>query len=176
MIRDKTQQQFQFEFALRILATIREVIRIKFDISLSEVSVGRLMKRLGFSPQRPLYRAWQQNPVQVQHWQEKANPKIAKRANREGAAVMFADEAEVCSDFHAGTIWSPVGQTPVVKATGARYGLNMISPIPAQNQFRIMVVDRSVNATVSCGFLQKLIKGVDRKIFLVVDGHPAHKE
>ena len=60
--------------------------------------------------------------------------------------------------------------------TGARYGLNMISPIPAQNQFRIMVVDRSVNATVSCGFLQKLIKGVDRKIFLVVDGHPAHKE
>ena len=175
MIREKTPQQFKFQFALWTLSIIREVIKQKFEINLSEVSVGRLMKRLGFSPQRPLYRAWQQDPVLVQQWQDKVYPKIARRAKREGALVMFADEAGIRSDFHAGTTWSPLGQTPVVRATGARYGLNMISAVSAQGQFRFMVVDGSVNATVFCGFLQKLMTGMDRKIFLVVDGHPAHR-
>src|SRR5574337_1800748 len=98
MIRDKTPQQFKFEYALWTLALIRELISRQFDVRLSEVSVGRLMKRLGFSPQRPLYRAWQQNPELVRSWQETEYPKIAVRAKKEGALIFFADEAGVRSD------------------------------------------------------------------------------
>jgi transposase len=175
MIRDKTPQQFKFDYALWTLSMIRDLIAMQFEVKLSEVSVGRLMKRLGFSPQRPLYRAWQQNPELVQSWQENDYPKIAKRAKKEGALIFFADEAGIRSDNHAGTTWAPVGQTPVVKATGARFGFNMLSAVNSMGHFRFMTVEGTVTATVFREFLKRLIAGMDRKIFLIVDGHPTHK-
>ena len=71
--------------------------------------------------------------------------------------------------------WAPVRQTPVVKATGARYGLNMLSAVNALGHFRFMTVEGRVNAGVFRDFLNRLITGMERKIFLIVDGHPAHK-
>jgi transposase len=175
LIREQTPLQLKFEFALWTLAIIRELIRREFDVRLSEVSVGRLMKRLGFSAQRPLYRAWQQDGALVERWQAEDYPKIAARAKREKALIFFADESGIRSDHHAGTTWAPVGKTPVVKATGARYGFNMISAVNSLGQFRFMTVEGSVNATVFKQFLARLITGVDQKIFLIVDGHPAHR-
>ena len=175
LIRDDTPQQYRFEFALWTLAIIRELIQRRFGVSLSEASVGRLMKRPGFTPQRPLYRAWQQDEEWVAQWREQEFPKIAARAKREGTVVLFADESGIRSDHHAGTTWAPEGCTPVVKATGARYGLNMLSAISATGQLRFMTVEGRVNGAVFRDFLGRLITGVDRKIFLIVDGHPAHK-
>jgi len=175
IIREKSPLQLKFPYALWTLAMIRELIRQKFSISLSEVSVGRLMRRLGFSPQRPLYRAWQQNPALVENWRSEEYPKIAARAKREGALIFFADESAIRSDYHAGTTWSPTGKTPVVKATGARFSVNMLSAVNAQGGFRFMTVEGRVNAGVFRDFLKRLITGMDRKVFLIVDGHPAHK-
>lgn len=175
IVRTKNPLQLNFEFALWTLAMIRELIRRDFAVSLSEVSVGRLMRRLGFSPQRPLYRAWQQDPALVERWRAEDYPKIAARAKREGALIYFADESGIRSDHHAGTTWAQVGQTPVVKATGARYGLNMLSAVNALGHFRFMTVEGRVNASVFRDFLKRLITGMERKIFLIVDGHPAHK-
>lgn len=175
MVRDKTPQQLKFEYALWTLAIIREVIRREFGVSLSEVSVGRVMKRIGFTPQRPLYRAWQQNPQLVDEWRTHQYPEIAACAKREGALIFFADESGIRSDYHAGTTWAPMGETPVVKATGARFSLNMLSAVSAMGHFRFMIVDGRVNGGVFRDFLKRLITGMDRKIFLIVDGHPAHK-
>jgi transposase len=175
IIRTKNPLQLKFEFALWTLKTIRELIRRDFNVRLSEVSVGRMMKRLGFTPQRPLYRAWQQDPVLVEEWREKVYPKIAARAKREKALIFFADESGIRSDYHAGTTWGPKGKTPVVTSTGARFGLNMLSAVNALGHFRFMTIEGRLNATVFRDFLSRLIKGVDRKIFLIVDGHPAHK-
>ncbi len=175
IVREKNPLQLKFEYALWTLAMIRQLILKKFGVRLSEVSVGRLMKRLGFSAQRPLYRAWQQDKALVENWRDKEYPKIAKRAKREGAMIFFADEAGIRSDHHAGTTWAPVGQTPTVTATGARYSLNMLSAVNAQGHFRFMTVEGAVNATVFREFLKRLITGMTRKIFLIVDGHPMHK-
>lgn len=175
IVRTKNPLQLDFEFALWTLAMIRELIRRQFGVRLSEVSVGRLMKRLGFTPQRPLYRAWQQDPELVERWREEEYPRIAARAKREKALIFFADESGVRSDYHAGTSWSPKGQTPIVKATGARFSLNMLSAVNALGHFRFMTVEGRVTATVFRDFLKRLITGMDRKIFLIVDGHPTHK-
>ena len=61
-------RQLRFVFALWTRAMIRELIRREFGVRLSEVSVGRLLGKLGLSPQRPLYRAYQQNPEAVARW------------------------------------------------------------------------------------------------------------
>jgi transposase len=165
----------QFEYALWTLAIIREVIRRQFGVRLSEVSVGRLMKRLGFTPQRPLYRAWQQDPILVERWRTEEYPAIAAKTKREGAVIFFADESGVRSDAHAGTTWGLKGATPVVKTTGARFGFNMLSAVSARGQLRFMIVERRVTAAVFCEFLRRLLQGMTRKIVLIVDGHPTHK-
>ncbi|MGB5775969.1 MAG: IS630 family transposase [Sedimenticolaceae bacterium] len=175
IVRTKNPLQLDFEFALWTLAMIRELIKREFDVRLSEVSVGRLMKRLGFTPQRPLYRAWQQDPARVEQWRKEEFPKIAARAKREKGLIFFADESGLRSDHHAGTSWSPRGQTPIVKATGARFSLNMLSAVNALGHFRFMTVEGRVNATVFRDFLKRLMTGMERKIFLIVDGHPTHK-
>lgn len=157
------------------MAIIREVIRRTCGVRLSEVSVGRLMKRLGFTPQRPLYRAWQQDPLLVERWRREDYPAIAAKAKRERAAIFFADESGVRSDAHAGTAWGLKRTTPVVKTTGARFGFNMISAVNAKGQCRFMIVECRVTAVVFCEFLRRLLQDVTRKIVLIVDGHPTHK-
>ena len=175
IVRTKNPLQLQFEYALWTLAMIRELIRREFGVKLSEVSVGRLMKRLGFTPQRPLYRAWQQDPETVAHWQKAQYPQLAARAKREKALIFFADESGIRSDYHAGTTWAVRGKTPVVKATGRRFSLNMLSAVNALGHFRFMTVEGGVTATVFREFLKRLITGMDRKVILIVDGHPTHR-
>jgi transposase len=105
IIREKNPLQLKFDYALWTLAIIRELIARRFKVKLSEVSVGRMMKRLGFSAQRPLYRAWQQDPALVQSWHDQEYPKIAARAKKEKALIFFADEFGIRSDHHAATTW-----------------------------------------------------------------------
>jgi len=175
ILHTKNPLQLKFEYALWTVSMIRRLIRDEFGVRLSDVSVGRLLKRLGFTPQRPMYRAWQQDAELVEAWRDREFPALARRAKRENALIFFADESGIRSDHHAGTTWAPKGQTPLVKATGARYSMNLISAINNQGHFRFMTVDGSVTARVFRDFLKRLIAGVDRKIVLVVDGHPTHR-
>jgi transposase len=79
------------------------------------------------------------------------------------------------SDYHGGTTWAPVGQTPVVRSTGARYRYNMLSAINNKGELRFMLTTRGVNTTVFIEFLQRLMRYAQRPIFLIVDGHPTHR-
>src|SRR5512134_2339600 len=81
---------------------VRDLVRREFGVALSVVSVGRLLRKLGLSPQRPLWRAYQQNPEAVDRWKREQFPAIREQAAAAGATIWFADEAGVRSDYHAG--------------------------------------------------------------------------
>ncbi len=134
LIAGRDPRQMQFEFALWTREMVREVIRREFGVALSVVSVGRLLRKLGMSPQRPLHRAYQQDPEAVERWKKETYPAIRAAAEAAGAVIYFADEAGIRSDYHAGTTWPPAGQTPQVKNTGARYSVNMISVVSARER------------------------------------------
>jgi transposase len=167
--------QLQFEFALWTRAMVQELIWCQFKVKLSLVSVGRLLKKLGLSPQKPLRRAYQQDAARVQQWLDVEYPKIKALARKVGADIYFGDEASVRSDYHSGTTWAPKGQTPVVKTTGARFSVNMISAINPRGVLRFMTIDGRLNADKFIEFLKRLIYNADRPTFLIVDGHPSHK-
>jgi transposase len=167
--------QFSFEFALWTRDMVRQVIRREFKVALSVVSVGRLLRTMGLSPQRPLYRAYQQNPEAVERWKEEQFPAIRKQAKAEGATIYVADEAGIRSDYHAGTTWAPVGQTPVVKATGARHSLNMISAGTAQGLLRFATYTGSFTGARFIEFCRTLMADAEGPVYLVVDGHPTHR-
>ncbi|MGD9710338.1 MAG: IS630 family transposase [Halothiobacillaceae bacterium] len=174
-VRDNTPQQFKFEFGLWTLTLIRHLINRQLKKELSVSSVHRLMKILGFSAQKPLYQAWQQDPVLVRTWETETYPAIRAEAKRVGATIYFADESGLRSDYHTGTTWAPQGQTPVVEATGRRFSLNMISAVSPRGDFRFMLHEGSVDAKVFLEFLKRLMIGADKPVFVIVDGHPIHK-
>jgi transposase len=171
----KNPMQMKFTFALWTARMIGEVIRKQFGVTLSKASVCRLLIQLGLTPQRPVWRAYQQKPEAVQRWLRTEFPRIRKLARTVKAQVFFGDEAGIRSDHHAGTTWAAKGQTPIVSSTGARFGMNMISAVSAQGEFRFMIVPGRVNAGEFVNFIKRLLVGAEGMIFLIVDGHPAHK-
>jgi len=174
-ITTQTPIQLKFEFALWTRSMIRQVIRDEFNIKLSDVSVERLLRKLGLSPQKNLRRAYQRDEVKVTAWQWNAYPEIRKLAKKEKAIIYLGDEASVRSDYHSGTTWAPVGQTLVVETTGARFSVNMISAISEKDKLRFMTFNGKMNADKFIEFLERLIYKASRPTFLILDGHPVHK-
>lgn len=174
-VTGKNPLQLGFSFALWTRAMIRALIGKKCGVRLSLVSVGRLLGQLGLSCQKPLWRAYQQDGSRVEQWLKREYPRIRALAKRGKAEIFFEDESGVRSDFHSGSTWAVRGETPVVKVTGQRFSLNMISAISPRGALRFMVVKGGVGAAVFIRFLKRLIHGATRRIFLIVDGHPAHR-
>jgi transposase len=174
LIVHKDPRQLSFEFGLWTREMIQELIRREFDIKLSLSSAGRLLRTIGLSAQRPLHRAYEQDPDAVRRWKTEEFPAIRAAAKKDGATIYFADEAGIRSDYHAGTTWSPVGRTPVVRNTGARYSVNMLSAVSAQGELRFMVHDGKVNSQVLSGFCKRLLRDADTPVYLIVDGYSCH--
>lgn len=167
--------QWKFPFALWTLKLVAKLIHQELGIRLSRWSVSRLLRQLGLSPQRPLFRAQQQDAERVARWKAEVFPEIRRKAEQCNGAVYFLDESAVRSDHHAGTTWSPKGKTPVVRTTGARFSLNIIGAISPQGEFRFMLYEKSMNAQRFIEFLKRLLNDEPRPIFLIVDGHPVHR-
>lgn len=174
-VRENTPNQLNFEFGLWTLRLIGELIKRQFDVSLSLPTLGKVMALLGFSAQRPLHRAYEQDATLVQAWIDDELPRLRRRAKAKGARVLFADEASMRTDYHAGTTWAPRGCTPVVKATGSRVSVNMISAVSSMGELQFMLIEGRGTAEVFKRFLEQLMHAAKTPIILVVDGHSIHK-
>ena len=168
-------RQYKFPFALWTRNAIATLLYRRYGVRLSANSVGRLLAQLGITPQKPLWRAYQQDPERVRQWIQAEYPAIARQAQQERAEIWFGDESGVRSDYHAGTTWAARGKTPVVRTTGARYRLNMLSAVNRRGKMRFMIEAKGLNADVMCRFLDRLMAGQKRRVFLILDGHPIHK-
>lgn len=78
------------------------------------------------------------------------------------------------SQHQAGTTYAPKGKTPVLQRSGKRFSLNLISAISNQGKMVFMIVEGSFKAAVFIRFLQKLLRSVAAKVFLIADRHPVH--
>lgn len=121
LVNGKDLRAYTFGMALWTRQLIRDLIYARRDKWLSMTTVGRMLGNLDMSPQRLLYRTWKEDPERVERWKREEYPQIKARAREEGGTILFADEASVRADYHAGTTWAPVGQTPVVTGPAVRH-------------------------------------------------------
>lgn len=174
-LRDSRPEQLKLPFYLWTRDAVVELIKRRFDVRISRWTAGRYLKKWGFTPQKPVRRAWEQNGAAVERWLKEEYPAIQRQAKKEGALLYWGDEMGLRSDHSAGRSFSPKGQTPVITGTGQRFRCNMISAITNQGNLSFMVFRESFTVAVFLRFLRRLIRQSDRKVYLIVDGHPVHR-
>jgi transposase len=175
LIEDRHPEQLHLPFALWTREAVGDLIRERFGIDLSVWTVGRHLKRWGFTPQKPLRRAYERDPVAVKRWMEQEYPAIATRAKAEKGRVYWGDEMGMRSDHQVGRSYGRKGKTPAIAGTGQRFGCNMVSALTNRGQLSWMVFRERFTAPVFIEFLRRLVKHAGRKVFLIVDGHPVHR-
>ena len=172
---DHHPEQLKLPFYLWTREAVGLLSKRRFGLQLSVWTVGRYLQRWGFTPQKPARRAWEQNPEQVQQWLEKEYPRIRRQAQREKAQIYWGAEMGLRSDHAMGRSSGLKGQTPVLLATGQRFGGNMLSAITNQGRFNFMVFKERFTAPVFLEFLRRLLRQSDRRVYLIIDRHPVHR-
>ena len=175
LITDRHPDQLKLPFYLWTRQAVGQLIEQRFGIRYSVYQVGRYLKQWGFTVQKPGRKAFEQCSREVQNWLENEYPIIKRQAKAENAEIQWCDEMGVRSDAASARCFSPKGQTPIVLGPGKRFGCNMISSISNRGTLRFMIFTDQFNSDVMLRFLKRLLKQMERKVFLIVDSHPVHR-
>ena len=175
MIIDKRPEQLKMDFHLWSRAAVGQLIEQEFGIKLQVRSIGKYLTRWGFTPQKPIKRAYEQSPAAVQAWLEGEYPAIEQRARSEGGEIHWGDETALVNTDVRARSYAPVGKTPVTMAVGGtRQKLSMIATVTNQGKTRWMIIDEAFDAEKLIEFSQALIKDAGKKVFLVLDNLRVH--
>jgi transposase len=174
LIADKTPDQLKMPYALWSRAAVAELIEQRFGLKLKVRTMGMYLQRWGFTPQKPMRKAYEQSPAAVKKWLDEDYPALAQRARAEGAEIHWGDESLLRSDDVRGRSYAPRGETPVVRVPNKRHGLSIISTVTNKGQMRWRIFDGALNSTILIDFFKRLIKGQKKKVFLILDNLRVH--
>jgi len=166
--------QYQFDFCLWTLNVLRALIERELGIKLSKSAVCRLLGHLGLSPQRPIYKSYKQDPRKIEQYLAETFPEAVAKAKRLGATLFFVDEAALRSDAHRGLTWGKKGETPVVRNSGGRFGLSVISAVSPRGDLRFSFIEDGMNSKEFIGFLKKLQRDAGKPILVITDNAKYH--
>ncbi len=168
-------EQLKLEFALWSRAAVLQLVKQEYDIELPIRTMGEYLKRWGFTPQKPITKAYEQRPEAVKKWLDDEYPGIAHKAKAQGAEIHWGDETGVVNTDVRGRGYQPKGQTPVAYAVGGqRQKLSMISTVTNQGKTRWMIIDEAFNSDKLIAFLEALVKDAGKKVFLILDNLRVH--
>lgn len=171
---DASPHQMKLDFALWTSKAIRALVWDMWRVQIAPRTLRTYMRRWGFTPQKPVLRAYERNPEKVQRWLDTDYPAIQAKAKAHGAAIFWADETGVCNEPQHGRGYAPKGKTPVLEHSTKRYRINMISALDNRGKVRFMLYKESMTARVLLRFFKRLIKDVKRKVFVILDNLRVH--
>lgn len=174
-INGKDPRQYGLDFGLWTRQIAAKLIEQKFGVHLGVTAVGRLLARLGLTPQKPLQRAYQRNPEAIERWQRETYPGIAAAAKASGADIYFWDESGFRADTVHGKTWAPKGKTPVIHRPGQRQSISAASAVNAKGGFWFATYHGALDGQLFIELLKRMMKGRKKPVHLIVDGLPAHK-
>ena len=175
LIRRHTPDELGLPFALWSRAAVGALIARRCRVELAVRTVGKYLARWGFTAQKPIRRAYEQDPTAVRRWLRREYPAIVAQAKQARGVVVWGDETGLRSDDVRGRSYAPRGRTPVVRVCHKRAGLSLITAVTNRGKLRWMIVDGAVNAPAFIRFLRRLIRDARRKVFLILDQLKAHR-
>lgn len=175
LITDRCPDQLKMPFVLWTREAVRQLLAQRFDLRVSVWTAGRYLAAWGLTPQKPLRRAYERDPDAVKRWLKEEYPAIRAAAKREKAEIHWGDQMGLRSDHQTGTSYGRRGQTPVIPATGRRFGCNLMSTLTNRGVLTFMVFKRRFTAPVCIQFLRRLVRQRKQKVFLILDRHPVHR-
>src|SRR4051795_1443260 len=175
MIEAKSPEELKISSALWTRQAVQELIKQRVGIRLPIRTVGEYLKRWGFTPQKPVRKAYKQDPEAVAEWLDKKYPEIERRASKEDGEIHWGDETGVRSTCQHSRGYARPGATPELIVPGSRFSVNMIATVTNQGKVRWMIYAGKMNAALFIVFLERLIAGATRKVFLIVDHLSVHE-
>ncbi len=175
LVRRHTPDELGLPFALWSRAAVGALIARRCRVELAVRTAGKYLARWGFTAQKPIRRAYEQDPAAVRRRLRRDYPAIVARAKQARGVVVWGDETGLRSDDVRGRSYAPRGRTPVVRVCHKRAGLSLITAVTNRGKLRWMVVDGAVNAPTFIRFLRRLIRDARRKVFLILDRLKAHR-
>jgi len=174
LITDRCPDQLKLPFALWTREAVQQLLAQRFGVQVSVRTVGRYLAGWGLTPQKPLRRAYERDPVAVRRWLDAEYPAIEKQAKAEKAEIHWGDQMGLRADHQTGTSYGRRGQTPVIPGTGQRFRCNVMSTITNRGELSFMVFKENFNGAVFVRFLRRLLRLRQRQVLLIVDRHPVH--
>lgn len=174
LLVDKTPDQLKLSFALWTREAVRLAIKQIYGKDLPLRTISDYLKRWGFTPQKPTKRAYEQNPKLVAQWHETVYPEIQALAKQEKAEIHWGDETGIQNDAYNARGFAPKGKTPVVRINATKSRVNMISSITNRGKVRFMLYKENMTSQILIKFMSRLVKGSDRKVFLILDNLRVH--
>ncbi len=173
-IMDKCPDQLKLPFALWTRKAVQQLILEFYAIAMPIRTVGEYLMRWNFTPQKPLKRAYEQNPKAVKQWLERDYPKIAAQAKAQKAEIHWGDETGLANNCQHGRSYSLRGKTPVLRLPAKKERINLISSVTNQGKARFMLYDGTMNSKTFIKFLKRLVKDAGRKVYLILDNLRVH--
>jgi transposase len=167
--------EYGYEHPLWTCQRIRQVISAELNLVVSVPTLWRELKKLKLSCQKPERRALEQDPKARARWIATEWPRIKRLARKQRALLFFEDESVVRLTPTVGRTWAPVGKTPIVRVTGKRASVLVMSALSVQGRLFFKIPSERVNATVFIDFLKELLAEYPkRKIFVIADQASPH--
>ncbi len=119
-------KQLHIDFWLWTIKLIQDLIDKIIGKQLKYRKVREFLMKIGYTNQKPIYKAYQQNPEQVTQRIQEQLPLILSEAEFEWREVFYWDESWFKSTDHRWKTWAKKWHTPVVQSTWARFSVNAI--------------------------------------------------
>lgn len=169
-------EELGIDSALWTRRAVGTLIEQEFGVKMPIRTVGEYLKRWGYTPQKPLKRAYEQDPSSVQQWLDEEYPALVERAASEDAEIAWGDESGLRGDAQVGRGYAPKGHTPEINLSQKqRHRINFIASVSNQGLVRFMLYAGKLDSLVFIAFLERLIDHRPRKLIWIVDRHPVHR-
>ena len=129
---------------------------------------------MGFTPQKPVKKPWQQSNPAVKKWLKEEYPAIAKRARSQKATIYWVDEVGATNQVNSERGYAPRGQTPELRKSGRKFRINMISAVTNKGALRFMCYTSTMTQSKFILFLSKLAASTDGPVIAITDNLSVH--
>ncbi|NEQ25172.1 MAG: IS630 family transposase [Microcoleus sp. SIO2G3] len=175
LMQEHFPDELNIDSALWTRQAVQSLIAHECQVKMPIRTVGEYLKRWGMTPQKPLKRAYEQDPNRVKAWLETEYPAIEQRAQQEQAEIAWGDESGLRSDAQVGRGYALIGHTPEIRPNTQRVSVNYLASVSNQGKVRFMLYTQKLSAEVFIRFLERLIAKRERKLMWIVDRHPVHR-